>query len=103
MMLEDAIENPITEEGMGAMFDAWKTGDVAKMEQIVFEEIEENPKYRSLYTKILDERNFMMAERIEDFLLEDNIHFVVVGAAHLVGENGIISILIEEGYKIVQL
>lgn len=104
MMLEDAVENPITEEEVAEMFDAWSAGDAAKMEQILSEDFEEHPEYQSLYEEILYERNFRMADEIEGFLEDDDdIYFVVVGAGHLVGENGIINLLAKKGYEVRQL
>jgi uncharacterized protein YbaP (TraB family) len=103
IMLEDAIENPISEEEMEIMFDAWSTGDTDQMEQLLFGSIEEEPEYSLLYDKIIDERNFQMIEAIESYLEDDEIYFVVVGAGHLLGENGIINLLAEQGYKVNQL
>ena len=44
-----------------------------------------------------------MVDKIEGFLENDEIYFVVVGAGHLVGENGIINLLEEKGYITEQL
>ena len=52
---------------------------------------------------MLDERNITMAEMIEEFLADDETYFVVVGAGHLVGDNGLINILDERGYVTEQL
>ncbi len=43
--------------------------------------------------KFNDERNFKMVEKIEDYLKSNEKYFIIVGAAHLVGENGIINLL----------
>ena len=69
----------------------------------MFEGIDENPMFRSLNEKLLDERNFRMVDKIEGFLEDDDVCFMVVGAGHLVGENGIINLLAKKGYKISQL
>jgi len=102
MLLEDAVDNPVTGDDMEALFEAWSTGDVAKMEQMVFEDIEEDENYRVFLTIIGDERNFQMTEMIEQYLQDDGIYFVVVGAAHLVGENGIINLLDSQRYQVTQ-
>jgi hypothetical protein len=103
MLLEDAVENPITEEELERVFDAWNTGNITTMEEIVFGGINENPMFRSLNEKILDERNVRMVDEIEGFLEDDDIYLIVVGAGHLVGENGIINLLAKKGYKVRQL
>jgi len=102
MMLEDAVENPVTEEELELMYDAWSNGDTTQMEQLLFEDIDENPEYRPFYDKIIDERNLQMVEKIEDYLEDDDVYFVIVGAAHLLGENGIVNLLIERGYSVSQ-
>ena len=103
MLLEDAVENPITEEELERVFDAWNTGNITTMEEIVFGGIDENPMFRSLNEKILDERNVRMVDEIEGVLEDDDIYLIVVGAGHLVGENGIINLLAKKGYKVRQL
>ena len=102
LMLEDAVDNPVTEDEMEAMFEAWSTGDTIKMEQMVFEDIEEDENYRIFSNIIIDERNFQMVDKIEQYLQGDETYFVVVGAAHLVGENGIINLLDSKGYTVRQ-
>ena len=101
-MLEDAVDNPVTEDEFEETFEAWITGDTTKMEQLVFEGIEEDEDYRDFLNIIADERNFLMVDKIEQYLQDDKTYFVVVGAAHLVGENGIINLLSGEGYTVEQ-
>ena len=102
IMLEDAVDNPVTEDVMEALFEAWSTGDTIKMEQMVFEGIEEDENYRIFSNIIIDERNFQMVDKIEQYLQDDETCFVVVGAGHLVGENGIINLLDSKGYTVQQ-
>ncbi len=103
MMLEDTIDNPTTREELEELFDAWCVGDTVTMEQILFEENEEDEEYDLLQERLIDERNFQMLTKIEDYLEDDEIYFVVVGAGHLIGDNGIIKLLIQKGYKVNQL
>ncbi len=102
-MLEDIVDDPPTEKELNQMFASWENGDVAEMERLMFEDDDESPEIAFLNEKLLDERNFQMAEKIEEFLEEEETCFVVVGAGHLVGENGIINLLQEEGYAASQL
>jgi uncharacterized protein YbaP (TraB family) len=101
-MLEDAVDNPVTENEMETMFEAWSTGDAAKMEEMVFEDIEGDENYREFLSIIGEERNFLMLDKIEQYLQDDKTYFVVVGAAHLVGENGLINLLDSKGYTVEQ-
>ena len=54
---------------------------------------------RMLEERILDRRNYAMAERMELRIREGNA-FVAVGAAHLPGEHGMLKILADRGYKV---
>jgi len=105
MLLEDTVDNPLAEfeDEIESMFDAWRTGDVAKMERMVFGGVEEYPEYQLINEKLLDERNFLMVDKIVGYLEDDEVYFVIVGAAHLVGENGLVNLLIEAGYQVEQL
>jgi uncharacterized protein len=44
-----------------------------------------------------------MVAKIEGYLKSKTGYFVVVGAGHLVGEKGIITLLQKKGYKVEQL
>ena len=48
---------------------------------------------QSLFVKLFDERNKQMATKIEDLLRTEKTYFVVVGAGHLVGKNGLLQLL----------
>lgn len=49
--------------------------------------------------RLIDNRNVVMVERMEELLREGNA-FVAVGAAHLPGEKGILQLLENQGYKL---
>lgn len=85
------------------LFNAWLSGDTETMEQTLSITVTQYPETQVFQEKILYERNRNMAEKIEDFLKEERIYFVVVGAAHLVGKKSIIDLLAQKGYNIQQL
>jgi uncharacterized protein YbaP (TraB family) len=101
--LEYDIENIPLQEDLEELFQIWEDGDAAKMESMLFEVLTEEPELAPYYEKLFDERNFNMAVKIEEFLTDDEIYFVVVGAGHLVGENGLVNLLTEKSYAIEQL
>jgi len=103
LVLEANIENPLTQEDADLLFEAWKDGDAVAMELLLFEALTEEPALAPYYDKMIDERNINMAEIIEWFLTDDESYFVVVGAGHLVGDNGLIAILDGRGYVTEQL
>lgn len=102
ILLEDAVDNHVTADEIETMFEAWNTGDVTTMEWLILGSDISNPEYRTIYENLLDERNFLMLEKIEQYLEDDETYLVVVGAGHLVGENGIINLLDSKGYTIEQ-
>ena len=103
LLLEDAVDNPITEEEMDRLFEIWRIGDAVEMEQMVFGDVEEYPQFHLINEKLIDERNYLMVEKIENYLEDDEVYFVIVGAGHLVGEKGIVNLLTEAGYQVEQL
>ena len=52
---------------------------------------------------ILTDRNPHMADAAEQFLKGKEPAFLVVGAAHLVGKDGVAAILAQRGYKVEQV
>jgi len=51
----------------------------------------------------LFDRNVGMADKSEKFLKENKKTFVIVGAAHLLGDKGVLETLKKKGYKVEQL
>ncbi len=56
-----------------------------------------------LYNSLLLERNQNWLPLIEQMFSEDGTEFVLVGAAHLVGDDGLLSLLQARGYQVEQL
>jgi uncharacterized protein YbaP (TraB family) len=81
---------------------AWNAGDAKRFSKLMSEETEKEPKLSAVYDKLITRRNRDMALKIENMLQAGDSCFVVIGAAHLVGDSGIIKILKEKGYAIEQ-
>jgi len=93
-----------TESEFKKMVDAWKVGECKKFNELVELNIKKFPKLKNMYYKLVDERNVNMANKIDDFIkTTPKTYFVVVGAAHLVGERGLINLLRKKGYTLKQL
>ncbi len=71
----------------------WKTGDTKSMENYVLDPVAEHPEFSGIIDKIYTQRNLKMTAKIEEYLKTDKTYFVVVGSAHLIGEEGIIQML----------
>jgi uncharacterized protein YbaP (TraB family) len=93
----------IMEQELDRMIQAWSSGDTKAMESLMTKSVSEDKSLSSIYEKLVYERNRRMASKIRDFLKTKETYFVVVGAGHLVGNEGIIELLKRDGYRIEQL
>ncbi len=82
---------------------AWRGGDAKSMERLVTRTLIESPELRPIYAKLFYKRNREMTARIEQLLKGKQTVFVAVGAAHLVGKEGIIEQLKGKGFTEEQM
>ena len=75
------------------MFAAWKSGDAETLEKILLDDYKNDPRYKEFFEEMFTKRNIRMTNIIEKYLEGDKVHFVVVGAGHLIGEGSIVDIL----------
>ncbi len=59
--------------------------------------------FPSFANRVLDARNRNWIPKIEGYLRSGRICFVVVGAGHLGGPNGLLTLLKARGYRIEQI
>jgi uncharacterized protein len=83
-----------------ALADAWKAGDSSTIERIVLQDVRQEPQ---MYQRLLVDRNRNWLPKIEALFARRGRAFVVVGAAHLVGTDGLISMLRARGYTVEQM
>ena len=93
----------VLRQELDRLTQAWISGDAKGMESIMTRGFAEDRRMSYVYEKLILERNRSMASKIEEFLRNKEIYFAVVGAAHLVGNQGIIEILKGRGYLVEQL
>jgi uncharacterized protein len=84
----------------GEIFRAWRRGDTDALSRIVRDEFRDFP---SLARRLIDQRNQNWVPKIEEYLRSGHTYFVVVGAGHMGGPNGLLSLLRARGYTIEQL
>jgi uncharacterized protein len=85
--------------GVKELAQAWTFGNVAAMEKLTLLTMKEAPE---LYQRLLVERNHNWVPHVETCLKQKAGCFIVVGAAHLVGPDGLPALLIKKGYKVTQ-
>ena len=81
--------------------NAWRKGDIKTMDKLMIQEMKKD--YPSVYRSLLVERNNNWMPKIEAMLADEKVEFILVGAAHLVGEDGLIQLLEQRGYSVKQL
>jgi uncharacterized protein YbaP (TraB family) len=87
-------------EKLGELRETWLKGDAAEMDRLMSESSRIPDDVRKA---LLQDRNLHMADVAEQFLNGNEQAFVVVGAAHMVGKDGIVRILAKRGYTVEQV
>ena len=100
LLLETFDEIDYYESISQTMVDSWRSGNTTALEEMILEPFEEYPH---LYTKFISERNENWLPQIEGFLQEGDDYLIIVGAGHLVGPNGLTTLLQNEGYSVEQV
>jgi uncharacterized protein YbaP (TraB family) len=103
LLLYELKSKNVLEKETNQLVQTWLSGDVRGMESILNRGIRQDPWLSSVYEKMVDERNRKMALKIEEFLGAGKDYFVIVGAGHLVGDQGIPEVLRRKGYSVEQL
>ena len=83
------------------MINAWRDGDAEKLNDLTVAEFK--TKMPKLYKELLSDRNENWLPVIDTYLETPQIEFILVGAGHLVGADGIVEALRQKGYKIEKL
>ena len=78
------------------LYAAWRSGDVRRLDEFLLEGYRETPK---LYDDLVDRRNRNWVPQLKALLERGEDTLVVVGALHLVGERGLIALLVREGLQ----
>lgn len=93
--LEDTVEV------MDDMIAAWRIGDNDALSALFVEDmLEQAPE---IYDSLLKQRNLNWLPQLEGMLESPEVEFVLVGAAHLVGPDGLLAILQAKGFEISRL
>ena len=78
----------------------WLEGDAEKLNAYLMSSMRDDPEYQK---RVFADRNPRMAERAEQCLKSRDHCFVVVGAGHMVGKDGVVRLLQNRGYKVEQV
>jgi len=68
-----------------------------------FVEAQDDAQYAAFQREIVDRRNHSMAEEAEKHISKGGGAFIAVGALHLPGEQGMVNILAQKGYRLSRI
>lgn len=80
--------------------EAWKRGDAEALDEQLRETGSAVPGFLD---RLLTRRNRAWVPKIEGWLTEGETFLVIVGAGHLVGEDSVVDLLREKGYRVDRL
>jgi hypothetical protein len=100
LLLQSLKESVDIQKIMDELVHAWRHGDIAFLEDNMLDEMKQYPE---LYGAIVVDRNLNWLEKIEDLLDDEDDYLIVVGALHLIGEDGVPALLTRRGYDVRQL
>ena len=101
---EQLLRNTLDEIGMqkgelATIVAAWRRGDATALERDVMNGLK---KYPAVYQSLIVERNNNWMPQLEKCLARTTPCMVVVGAAHVVGPDGLLALLRRKGYRVEQ-
>jgi len=67
---------------------------------LIQDDLQKYPQFQAIHKKLFTERNIDMADNVAGFLKGQGTYFVVVGAGHMVNDDGIVSLLQKKGYNV---
>lgn len=101
VLLAETVSDPeLAKEEAQALLDAWLTGDVAAIETLTTTGAMADREVRNA---LLVDRNALWIDRLVPILRSADKPLVAVGAAHLVGKDGLPAMLNERGYTVRRL
>lgn len=99
MVRHTIAELDVMRDSIEKMVAAWKTGDSEAVKSFTHDAFREFPRLKKV---LLEQRNRQWLPVIRENLAAGKTAFIAVGAAHLVGEDGVVELLREAGYAVEQ-
>ncbi len=100
LLMQTLTEAAGMRELMDDLILAWRSGDIDHLGQTLLDDVSGHPE---LYETIVASRNRLWADTIDELLEQSEDYLVVVGALHLVGEDGLPQLLQRRGVNIEQM
>jgi len=89
------------DDDIESMVSIWRNGEADDLVELFVEDMEET--IPGVYQTLLLDRNNKWMPTIEAMFNDSDTEFILVGVAHLVGEDGLVQHLRNRGYQVNQL
>jgi hypothetical protein len=86
--------------GRTQIMEAWRRGDVETLARSTHAAYADFPAFGD---RLLSARNRRWLPKLEGFVKSGRTYFVVVGAAHLGGNDGLLALLRGRGFRVEQI
>ena len=100
MLRQTLNELDMLDKALEQIVQSWNSGNGRALEQLLLASMKNYPE---IYEKIVVDRNRRWLADLVKMLEQGDKAIVVVGAAHLVGKNGLVELLQQRGYTVEQL
>jgi uncharacterized protein YbaP (TraB family) len=87
-------------DSVDTIVTAWRNGDVATLDRLLLQSFRESP---AIYQRLLVDRNRDWVPKIAQCEVEPRPCLVVVGGAHLLGPDGLVTLLGAAGFSLDQM
>ena len=100
MLIQTLSDSMDIADAMNDMVNAWRYGDIEFLADSLLDDMQD---FEELHDAIVVQRNKNWVEEIQELLEKDDDYLIIVGALHLVGEEGVPNLLSQIGHEVVQL
>ncbi|MGX5202850.1 TraB/GumN family protein [Aliikangiella sp. IMCC44632] len=89
------------QEQIKAIIAYWRAGDIAALDKEMNQLMKST--FPQMYQDLLVKRNKNWMPKLKAFFTTPEVEFILVGAAHLAGEDSILAMLKNQGFQVTQL
>jgi uncharacterized protein YbaP (TraB family) len=100
MLRQSLKEMDVLDRGLDQIVQAWSTGNVTALEALLLGGMREYP---AVHQTVIVDRNRRWLPQIEKMIEQGESALIAVGAAHLIGKDGVIELLKARGYTVEQM
>ncbi len=100
MVLQTLAQANNIEKALDKIVLHWKTGDLEGLDATINKSFEGFPEIRDL---LLTKRNHSWIPKIEAYIGSRGTHLIIMGVAHMSGEEGVLALLRRAGYGVRQM